>query len=179
MPHTIVSTQCHTQLWAHNAAHNCECRMLHTIVSAECRTLLWAQNAAELSELPRRKWNYFDTSTNSSQFFSVFSDSPCCKHLFATRSTTTIHTTLVLFASGKCWLSLFSFIYRNCVSWAPFYLPMYHQLKISLLFTVCSPSLWAVQWWSSCADYCPGDFQTHLLVFSTLVGNSRPRLKSV
>ena len=33
-------------------------------------------------------------------------------------------------------------------------LPTYHQLRIPLLFTVCSPSLWAAQWWSSCANYC-------------------------
>ena len=37
-----------------------------------------------------------------------------------------IHITLVLFASGKWLLSLFSFFYRNCDHWAPFYLPTYH-----------------------------------------------------
>ena len=37
-----------------------------------------------------------------------------------------IHTILVLFASGKWLLSLFSFFYRNCDHWAPFYLPTYH-----------------------------------------------------
>ena len=82
---------------------------------------------------------------------------------------------LLLFASGRCLLSLFSFTYRNCVSRAPFSLPVYHQLRIPLLFTVCSPSLWAAQWWSSCADYYFGDFQTLLLVFSTSVGNSRAK----
>ena len=65
-----------------------------------------------------------------------------------------IHIILVLFASGKWLLSLFPFLYRNCDHWAPFSLPTYHQLKIPLLFTVCSPSLWAAQWWSSCANYC-------------------------
>ena len=37
-----------------------------------------------------------------------------------------IHTILVLFASGKWLLSLFSFFYRNCDHWAPFSLPTYH-----------------------------------------------------
>ena len=183
LPHTI-----------HNASHNCERTLPRTILN--CRagngiilTLLQNFHNFSLSSVTSRavniylqhvecvfefKWLCF-TVTNS---ISHDPSSIGCDNT-ATSSTTTIHTTLVLFASGKCWLSLFSFIYRNCVSWAPFYLPMYHQLKISLLFTVYSPSLWAVQWWSSCADYCPGDFQTHLLVFSTLVGNSRPRLKSV
>ena len=95
---------------------------------------------------------------------------------------------LLLFATGRWLLSLLSCIYRNCDHWAPFSLPTYHQLKIPLLFTVCSPSLWAAQWWSSCANYCLadvltlwgsilktfyGDFRTLLLVFSTFVGNSR------
>ena len=37
-----------------------------------------------------------------------------------------IHTILVLFAPGRCLLSLFSFFYRKCDHWAPFSLPMYH-----------------------------------------------------
>ena len=50
-----MSAQCRTQLWAHNATHNCERTMPHTIVSAECCTQLWAQNAAHYCEgrMPR------------------------------------------------------------------------------------------------------------------------------
>ena len=57
---SIVSAQGCTHLWAHIAAHNCERTLPHTIISA--------------------KWS------KSSQYFFVFRDSPCCKHLFATRS---------------------------------------------------------------------------------------------
>ena len=57
---SFVSAQGCTHLWAHIAAHNCERTLPHTIISA--------------------KWS------KSSEFFSVFCDSQCCKHLFATHS---------------------------------------------------------------------------------------------